>query len=96
MHWDLKEEIIINFEVFIRKLEDLLIKSIMQSNLLNEEIIENTINYKFADEYIEIFMKDVIKGWIEDFEELSINLQDREDLELIWNEFIKNVIISYI
>ena len=55
------------------------------------EIIKKVLYYTYADEYIEIFAKDVIKCLLNDEEEVLLNEETKEEFSLLFADFLAHV-----
>lgn len=91
MHWDLSVHRVINFDTFLHHLKTLLVNSIITAPSLNIQIIKDIFFHSYADEYVEIFAKDVIRSWLDDTDEILLDEQAKSKLEGIWNELMINV-----
>ena len=91
MHWDLSVHRVINFDTFLHHLKTLLVNSIILTPSLTLQTIKDIFFHSYADEYVEIFAKDVIRSWLDDTDEIILDEQAKSQLEEIWNEFMRNV-----
>ncbi len=65
--------------------------SLAKCENLSVNIIRDVLYHKFAEEFVEIFAKDVIRSWLDDTEEIVVSEQQKQKLEVIWNELMENV-----
>lgn len=58
--------------------------------------MKKVLYYSYADEYIEIFARDVLKCLLNNEEEVTLDEESKAELSLIYAEIIENVIFSLI
>lgn len=100
MHWNLQNQGIISFPVFLQQFEELLVKSICEKakqiseevkedkTLFNEDVIAEILFQRFAPEYLEIFAKDTLYSLINDEDYIYVSDEQKPELIEIWNEFL--------